>query len=76
VDDGDSLRLRPFWLFDQPVQIIRVAGQQHDRALEFKRRGGYDSVDGAAMARKACRPEQLAGAPCDFGAHWHDGDSG
>jgi hypothetical protein len=57
VDDGDPLRLWPLWLFDEPVQIIRDAGQQHNRALEFKRRGGNDSVDGAAMTRKACPPE-------------------
>ena len=49
LDDGDPLRLWPLWLFDEPVQIIRVAGQQHDRSFQGKRGGGNDSVDGAAM---------------------------
>ena len=74
MDDSDSLRLRQLWFFDEPAQIIWVASQQHDRAFQFKRRGGNDSIDGTTMARKACRPEQLARPACDLSSHWHDGD--
>jgi hypothetical protein len=38
MEDGDSLRLRPTWFFGELGQIIRVAGQQHDRAFHLKSR--------------------------------------
>lgn len=76
ADDSDSLRLRPLWFFDEPAQIVRVAGQQHDRAFQFKRSGSHHCVDGTTMTRKACRPEQLTGPARDLGSHWHDGNSG
>jgi hypothetical protein len=50
VDDSNALRLTPPWFFNQPAQIIRVAGQQHNRALSFESGGGYNGVDGAAVA--------------------------
>lgn len=35
VDDCDALRLRAPWFFNQPAQIVRVTGQQHDWAFQF-----------------------------------------
>jgi hypothetical protein len=48
VDDGNALCIRPPWFFNQPAQIIRITGQQHDRALPFESGGGYNGVDGAS----------------------------
>jgi hypothetical protein len=50
VDDGNALRLRPPWFFNQPAQIIQVTGQQHDRALSFESGGGYNGIDSATVA--------------------------
>jgi hypothetical protein len=46
MDDGDSVRFRSLRFLNELAEIVRVAGQQHDRALQFKRRGGDDSIDG------------------------------
>jgi hypothetical protein len=35
MGDCDALRLRARWFFNQPAQIVWVAGQQHDWAFEF-----------------------------------------
>jgi hypothetical protein len=35
MDDCHALRLRVLWFFNQPAQIVRVAGQQHDWAFQF-----------------------------------------
>jgi hypothetical protein len=50
VDDGDPLRLRPPWFLNQPAQIIRVTGQQHDRALSFESTSGSKAWSGLADA--------------------------
>src|SRR6266481_4221842 len=76
VDDGNSLRLRPTWFFGELGQIIRVAGQQHDRTTHLKSGDGHDSVDGTPMTGKPCCPEQLAGPARDRRRHRDDGDSG
>jgi hypothetical protein len=76
VDDANALCLRPPWFFNQPARIIRVAGQQHNRALSFESGGGNNGVDGAAVSRKASGPEQFASVPAGLRAHRHDGDPG
>jgi hypothetical protein len=37
VDHGDALALGAAGFFHQPVQIVRVAGQQHSRTLGQQR---------------------------------------
>ena len=76
MDDGDSLRLRLVRFFDEPVQIVRVAGEQHDRAFELECRRSHDGIDSAPMTGKPGRSEQVSGMACDTGRYWHDRDSG
>jgi hypothetical protein len=59
VNDGDPPRLRPIWFFDELGQVIRVAGQQHDRAFHFKRSRGNDGIDRTPMTGLALYGEGI-----------------
>jgi hypothetical protein len=76
ADDDDPLRLWPIRFLGESVEIVRIAGEQHDWTFQPECRGSHDGIDGAPMTGKPGHPEQLASPARDAGRHRQDGNSG
>jgi hypothetical protein len=76
MHNHDPLALGATRLFDQSIEIVRVAGEQHDGTSQFHRSGRDYRVDRTPVPRQTCDTKQFTSGSPMLGSHRHDHDPG